>query len=134
MAALDIRHLAAPFTSKVNLITLIFIVILFAVYRLSMGALQTKEIKQSEKKSIEKIVTSSSSTEKSLTTSPSVEVQNNQPTAPFQDTSSGKDLVSELLSIPAKPTTENKAVEEKKAQPLSDIEKALGISEEEVPQ
>lgn len=132
MAALDIRHLAAPFTNKVNLTALIFIIILFAVYRLSMGALQTKEIpSQSEKRGLQKTLSDESlSTDKISAKSALVSSEKQKQTAPFQDTSSGKDLVSELLNVPSKPPVNDKDTV-KKQQPLSDIEKALGINDQE---
>lgn len=37
MAALDIRHFSAPFTNKLNLIVIISIVVLFAIFRLSVS-------------------------------------------------------------------------------------------------
>ncbi len=37
MSLIDIKHLAAPFKNTVHLVSIVFIVLLFAVYRLATG-------------------------------------------------------------------------------------------------
>lgn len=106
MAAIDIRHLAAPFTNKLNLIVIIFVVILFAIFRLSVN---------------EKVAVNERARERI------VEPVNREIPAPQPKPSSG-DLLDELLgqtkkTAPVFSSDKNVADEA----PFKDIEAALGI-------
>lgn len=100
MAALDIRHLTAPFNNKINLVVIISVVVLFAIFRFSIN-------------------------ERAEPMKPKVnftEIKNDLPKNTSQN------LIDELLGDqPLKRPTQASKEQQPTGAPFKDIEEALGI-------
>ncbi|GEM_PF-5560058 len=106
MAALDIRHLSAPFSNKLNLIVIISIVVLFAIFRLSVSekAPQPKAVQQP----------------------PQLQLPQELP-KPVPRENSGANLIDELLGDQAPRKSAEPLNQNESVAPFKDIEEALGI-------
>ena len=120
MAAFDIRHLSAPLASKLNLVTIIFVVTLFSVYRLSMGAVNSQPIPQKKV-----VVQPEADVIAAPVVQPKVE-KKVEAAAPADTNAKPEDFLKQLLENPA-PAHQPEVVQEQEA-PLDDVEKALGIA------
>lgn len=121
MAAFDVRHLTAPLSSKLNLVTMIFVVTLFTVYRLSMGNVDSQPIPQ--KKVIAPIEQPIKAPE--IKVPIDLPIEKKAEVAPAA--SKPEDFLKELLEKPATSKVEEIKPETEEA-PLDDVEKALGIA------
>lgn len=106
MAALDIRHLSAPFSNKLNLIVIISIVVLFAIFRLSVSEkAQPKVVQQS----------------------PVLLLPQELPKPVPKESSSN--LIDELLGDQAPKRSAEPVKQNESVAPFKDIEEALGIGQ-----
>ena len=106
MAALDIRHLSAPFSNKLNLIVIISIVVLFAIFRLSVS-------EKAQPKSVEQ--------------SPRLILPQELPKPVPKENSSN--LIDELLGDRTQKRAADPAKQTESVAPFKDIEEALGIGQ-----
>lgn len=122
MAAFDIRHLSAPLSSKLNLVTMIFVVTLFTVYRLSMGNVDSQPIPQ--KKTAVQVAPAPQGVVVQAPIEKPVEKKIEE--APVN--SKPEDFLKELLEKPASAPVAAAIPTDKEEAPLDDVEKALGIA------
>ena len=127
MGIFSVRNYFAPFTNTVNLIAIIFVVLLFAVFRFSMGRYQVTTTDKS-KSSLSPKIESDSETSKVSDSVPAVKKPVEQQVAPSQ-ASEGEsiDLKKEIEAL-GKSSAKSAPTPSKEQQgSLGDIEKALGL-------
>lgn len=122
MAAFDVRHISAPLSSKLNLVTMIFVVTLFTVYRLSMGNVDSQPIPQKK----------SALQAQPAPQVPVVQVPIEKPVEKKIEevpvSSKPEDFLKELLEKPTTSQAPAVVVPADEEAPLDDVEKALGIA------
>ena len=136
MGLFSLRNFAAPFTNTVNLITIIFIVLLFAVFRLSSGRYQTSSVPETTRNypvshqipDVDAFLSGKNDAKATRVEEPPAPKSDLKP----QEIAPRNDLGKEIEALsarvkqsatPKKSETQNGSGNER----LQDIEKALGI-------
>lgn len=111
MSLIDPRHLVAPLKNRIHLVSIVFIVLLFAVYRLSTGPAAVRQVPNSQ--------------QPPLIAPPA---QKNAPARPLPGSAPSNDLNNQVQNLlTGQGNDAHKGAQPTDSSNLNDIEQALGI-------